>query len=91
MYGKEIPSIQIVPPKLIWICVRRVYDDRTAIDPEYPSVLPSTGDSPAWAEYVARHAPTEYNEDRNNREDSPLAKDEQYLESDLSLLHAPPG
>lgn len=91
MYGKEIPSIQIVPPKLIWTCVRRVYDDRTAVDPEYPSVLPSTGDSPAWAGYVARHAPSKDNEARNNREDSPLAQDEQYLESDLSLLHAPPG
>lgn len=62
---------------------RRVYDERTSLDPSYPSVLPSTGDSPEYDSFVHR------------RHDSPVSTpgpEEKYLNSgDVSLSFAPPG
>lgn len=74
----------------------RVYDDRVALPPDFPSVKPSIGDSPAYEELVTRY--TEEQAARRDgegkyarREDSLMAPDCLIDEAKLSLLHAPPG
>ncbi|KAI5203897.1 dimethylaniline monooxygenase [Aureobasidium subglaciale] len=66
-----------------------VYNDRTAIEPSYPSTIPSTGDSPAFDSLLKITS-------RGERRDSPV--DQESIdatkiigEDDLEVLHAPPG
>ena len=75
-------------------CSQRVYNDLTSIEPAYPSVLPSVGDSPAYDEYISRHVQKEDGQgqgDPEKRVDSPMAGDDENVKPDLHLLHAPPG
>ena len=58
-----------------------VYNSRSAVEPAYPSTLPSVGDSPEFEKKVR-------DRDRGRR-DSPVEGDEK--DSLLQLLHAPPG
>ena len=62
---------------------RRVYDERSAKDPAYPSVLPSAGDAP---EYQIKNG-------REDREDSPMMGQTNAIDEmeDFALSHAPPG
>ncbi|KEQ95250.1 hypothetical protein AUEXF2481DRAFT_79699 [Aureobasidium subglaciale EXF-2481] len=66
-----------------------VYNDRTAIEPSYPSTIPSTGDSPAFDSLLKIS-------NRGERRDSPV--DHESIDAtkktgkdDLNILHAPPG
>jgi len=66
-----------------------VYDDRTAVEPLYPSTVPSTGDSPAFDALLE-------STDRGARRDSPVDRGSVDAKNDidnddLRILHAPPG
>ncbi|KAI4717365.1 dimethylaniline monooxygenase [Aureobasidium sp. EXF-10727] len=66
-----------------------VFDPRTAIEPAYPAIVPSTGDSPTFDAFL------EHN-NRKSRRDSPVGQDSPRLttkidKSNLDVLHAPPG
>ncbi|KAG9665595.1 FAD/NAD(P)-binding domain-containing protein, partial [Aureobasidium melanogenum] len=66
-----------------------VYDPRTALEPSYPAILPSVGDSPIFDSLLE-------SKDRRVRRDSPVDQDFSYLKprlntKDLEILHAPPG
>jgi hypothetical protein len=67
----------------------RVYNSRTALEPNYPATLPSTGDSPAFDALLKIT-------DRHTRRDSPVDQESRELKSnidsnDIAILHAPPG
>ncbi|THY11034.1 dimethylaniline monooxygenase [Aureobasidium pullulans] len=66
-----------------------VYNDRTAVEPSYPSTIPSTGDSPAFDTLLKTT-------NRGARRDSPVDQDSidaktSVDNNDLEILHAPPG
>ncbi|KAG9603549.1 FAD/NAD(P)-binding domain-containing protein, partial [Aureobasidium melanogenum] len=66
-----------------------VYDPRTALEPSYPAVLPSVGDSPAFDSFLECR-------DRKVRRDSPVDQDSFAAKrlpksNHLEILHAPPG
>ena len=66
---------------------RRVYDERIAKDPTYPSELPSTGDSPEYLDTAKRYQ-------RSRRRDSPMGdvdRAERYPDEDIVTSFAPPG
>ncbi|KAK6008143.1 hypothetical protein QM012_000046 [Aureobasidium pullulans] len=66
-----------------------VYDSRTALEPSYPAIVPSVGDSPAF-DCLLEPA------NRKVRRDSPVDQDTSVAKrlsdsNDLEILHAPPG
>ncbi|TIA02014.1 dimethylaniline monooxygenase [Aureobasidium pullulans] len=66
-----------------------VYNNRTALEPSYPSTIPSTGDSPAFDALLKATS-------RGARRDSPVDQDSfdaknSVDNNDLKILHAPPG
>ncbi|KAI4742251.1 dimethylaniline monooxygenase [Aureobasidium sp. EXF-12298] len=66
-----------------------VYNSRTAVEPAYPAILPSTGDSPAFDSLLKTT-------DRHTRRDSPVDQELRDPKIDvgsdeLAVLHAPPG
>ncbi|TIA31173.1 dimethylaniline monooxygenase, partial [Aureobasidium pullulans] len=66
-----------------------VYNSRTALEPSYPSTIPSTGDSPAFDALLKATI-------RGARRDSPVDQDSidaknSVDNNDLEILHAPPG
>ncbi|KAI5263836.1 dimethylaniline monooxygenase [Aureobasidium subglaciale] len=68
----------------VWVC-----SDRTAIEPSYPSTIPSTGDSPAFDSLLKIS-------NRGERRDSPVDQGSIDATKDinkdlLNVLHAPPG
>lgn len=76
---------------MLFTNLSRVFDERIALEPAYPSVIPSVGDSPEYAEHLQHNQNSQVVENREKRQDSPLSNEVEDARLDLALLHAPPG